>query len=231
MAPPPSISLAMPSNSFMPPPQLSIAPQPSQSSTPAPAPSAVKAVMLPIQPRPALGPPPTRVVVPSPVAQSSVSGTASNAARTKDDVDAGSMLMGFLNSLHKGFIEAKCQRDKEERDSAEQEQAWSNKSSSILGMGDAQETSSGRTSQPADSSLEDSQSEQGGKDPSSSEESDVPMERPRGPPRKRHKTKVSEFTSVNVAAHTSRMDALHNAGLRREEGFLSPHTDGSEGKQ
>jgi hypothetical protein len=136
--------------------------------------------------------------------------------RTKDEVDAGSMLMGFLNSLHQGFVEAK--RQKEQEEGVLSKGANNGTSMTRTGTCEAQDTSSGSTSQPADSSPEDSQSEVGGgKDPSSSEESDVPLERSRVPPRKRHKgNKVSEFTQRNVAAHTTRMDALHQAGQSTE---------------
>ena len=166
--------------------------------------------------------PPAQVVAP-PAARNDA------ASRTKDEVDAGSMLMGFLNSLHKGFIEARDLKAKDEREMAARELSWSNKASAMSIMGDSQDSSSRRTSQPADSSLEDSQSERGGKDPSSSEESDA-TERIRAPPRKRYKARASEFTSKNVAAHTTRMDALHHGGKRQIDAYSVPHSNGDDHK-
>jgi hypothetical protein len=215
MAPPPCVPPPGQVQSFVQPPPVPIAPQPVPHLASKPATIAAKPSELSIQPRPVQVPPLSNVVVQNAVKSDHVGESVQNSSRSKDDVDAGSMLMGFLNSLHKGFLDAKRLKDEEDRELAAQQLVWANKAAAMAVMGESQETSSGRTSQPADSSPEDSQSEVGGKDPSSSEESDAPMERLRGPPRKRHKTKIGEFTSLNVAAHTTRMDALHHAGHHR----------------
>ncbi|KAI2502475.1 hypothetical protein MHU86_11981 [Fragilaria crotonensis] len=218
MALPPPIPLPIPTQSFL---------QPSPHPT-HPPPIVAKPAAVPIQPRPVQVEPSAQVV--APVAQRNPDSQETSTSRTKDEVDAGSMLIGFLNSLHKGFLEAKSLKDKDEREMAARELAWSNKVAATAIMGDSHDSSSGRTSQPADSSPEDSQSELGGKDPSSSEESDATMERPRAPPRKRHKVRVSEFTSRNVAAHTTRMDALHHGGQHQIEPFSVPHSKGGDHK-
>lgn len=215
MAPPPCVPPIAPVQSFVQPPPVPIAPQPLPQMVSKQASIAAKPSELSIQPRPVQVPPLSNVIVQNAGENDRVGENVGNSSRSKDDVDAGSMLMGFLNSLHKGFLDAKRLKDEEDRVLAAQQLVWANKAAAMAVMGESQETSSGRTSQPADSSPEDSQSEVGGKDPSSSEESDAPMERLRGPPRKRHKTKIGEFTSLNVAAHTTRMDALHHAGHHR----------------
>lgn len=118
--------------------------------------------------------------------------SAAPRTRSKEDEDAGSMLMGFITSLRKGFMAAKNQKDKEMQERKEN-------STGIA---------SGATSHAADSSPDDSGAS---KDNSSSDDSDKDAEKPRGPPRKRMKKKrvIGEFTSKNVAAHNTRMDALH----------------------
>jgi hypothetical protein len=219
MAPPPPMPLPMPSQSLL---QPSLHPK-------HPPPIVAKPATVPIQPRPVQSEPSTQAVAPVPQ-RTSPNSQEANTSRTKDEVDAGSMLIGFLNSLHRGFLEAKNLKDKDEREMAARELSWSNKAAATAIMGDSQDSSSGRTSQPADSSPEDSQSELGGKDPSSSEESDATMERPRAPPRKRHKVRVSKFTSRNVAAHTTRMDALHHGGQHQIEAYSVPHSNAGHHK-
>ena len=175
-------------------------------------------------------------------------------SRSKEDQAAGSMLMGFLSSLRKGYEEAlseKMQQEKKQdssvsgrkRNSRDEKLSSSSKkpraspsqrvgnavtpavSRSASSVQDGSymsraETSSGTTSYPADSSLEDSESSENdkGKDPSSSEESDRDFlgdqvssgERGFGPPRKRLKGKhiVGKFTRKNIADHNHRMDAM-----------------------
>lgn len=150
--------------------------------------------------------------------------------RSKEDEVAGSMLMGFLTSLRKGFMEAKSMKEREDQERATKElesipgsMASTELSTTTASTREANETSSGTMSQPADSSPEDSQSDPCKQETSSSEESDQPEGNlSRGPPRKRHKTKIGEFTksknsktnigeftSQNVAAHTTRMNELH----------------------
>mmetsp|Transcript_13535 Transcript_13535/g.19972 ORF Transcript_13535/g.19972 Transcript_13535/m.19972 type:complete len:743 (-) Transcript_13535:13-2241(-) len=153
-----------------------------------------------------------------------------DSGRSKEDEAAGSMLMGFLTSLRKGFMEAKTLKDKEDQERALKEleslpgsMASTEVSTTTASTREANDTSSGTMSQPADSSPEDSNSDPCKQDMSSSEESDQPEGNlSRGPPRKRHKTKIGEFTktkssitnigeftSQNVAAHTTRMKELH----------------------
>jgi hypothetical protein len=148
--------------------------------------------------------------------------------RSKEDEAAGTMLMGFLTSLREGFMEAKNSKDQEDRFKTTQG-AQVKKAVALAALRDNQETESGTTSYPADSSPEDSsQSDQGGKDPSSSEESDS-LDKPRGPPRKRLKTKIGEFTSRNVAAHTSRMNALHHAEQQHQsDAYAAGHSSGAQ---
>lgn len=119
--------------------------------------------------------------------------------RSKEDEAAGSMLLGFLSSLRKGFEEAKLQKDKEEQ------------------MRVATETASAHTTNPAESSLDDDDSASDKEKTFSSEDSekDSYAGESMGPPRKRHKAKKSsEFTSENVAQHTSRMNLLHGGGVQ-----------------
>lgn len=110
-------------------------------------------------------------------------------------------------------MQAKNQKDKEELERQRQQQLTTKRQPAVLGKSpsESNETSSGTTSHPADSSMEDSESDKGKTDPSSSEDSDKDNgERRLGPPRKRLKKGiVGEFTSQNVAAHNDRMDALH----------------------
>jgi len=233
MAPPPSVPSIMSAHSFVQPATVSIAPQPVRHASSTPTPIAAKPPSSSVQRLPTQPPLPTQRVMLLPVAHKAPNPAAvdlSSAGRTKEEEYNGSMLMGFLTSLHKGFTEAKDLKDKEDRDLAEQKLVWANKSAAMAVMGESQkqESSSGGTSYPADSSPEDSQSDMGGKDPSSSEESDTTMDRPRGPPRKRHKTRVGEFTSRNVAAHTTRMDALHHAGQHQNVAYSppAPHVNG-----
>ena len=167
-------------------------------------------VTIPIAPHPPTGPAIAVASVPSlPPLASQVSGASKQSAaspnRSKEDEDAGSMLMGFLTTLRQGYIEAKNQKDREERDRSLKH---SMSTSISTGIGYSNETSSGKTSDPADSSPDE---ELGGsnKDASSSEESDPVEGASRVPPRKRHKTKIGEFTKKNVAAHNTRMNALH----------------------
>jgi len=197
----------IPAHTFHPPPIAAKMPAPSQITAPAPA---VQQNVLPqqsmgqtqaqipaVQPQ-ALSPPApaARTIAPSVAPQATAEAPA---VRTKEDEDAGTMLMGFITSLRKGFMEAKHQKDKELQASKVQQEIA--------------DSSSGTTSQAADSSPDDSESDKGVKEPSSSEDSDKDSERPRGPPRKRLKTKrvIGEMTSKNVAAHNTRMDALHAA--------------------
>lgn len=163
--------------------------------------------------------------------------------RSKEDEAAGSMLMGFLTSLRKGFMEAKNMKDREDQERASKElesipgsMASTELSTTTASTREANETSSGTMSQPADSSPEDSQSDPCKQDMSSSEESDQPEgSLSRGPPRKRHKTKIGdftkskskitnigEFTSQNVAAHTTRMKELHQQEtVNKKSGYPS----------
>jgi hypothetical protein len=193
----------MMSNSSVVPSPLPIAPQPIKNETRNQMSSPVTPVTVQIRPRPSLS------IASSENAKPNLSETKDEKkslrpTRTKDEEDAGSMLIGFLSSLHKGFLEAKSLKDKEEHESASRDLLW-------LNHVEVLDSSSGRTSLPADSSQEDTNSELGGKDPSSSEESDTTTDRSRGPPRKRHKGKISKFTCQNVAEHTTRMDAIHLA--------------------
>ena len=173
-----------------------------------------------------------------------------NSPRSKEDEDAGSMLMGFLSSLRKGYEEALSERDKEgdsrttsllsghKRPAKNVPQAskrprlpCARPTESVRRTNstatDGVETSSGTTSYPAESSLEDSEESSGnekGKGPSS-EDSDKDSsegcssekkvssgERGSVPPRKRMKGKhsVGEFTRKNVAEHNHRMGAMRS---------------------
>jgi hypothetical protein len=170
-------------------------------------------VTIPIAPHPPTGAAIAVASVPSlPPLASQVSGASNQSAaspnRSKEDEDAGSMLMGFLTTLRQGYIEAKNKKDREERDRTLKR---SMSSSISTGIGYSNETSSGKTSDPADSSPDEELDPSGGsnKDASSSEESDPVEGASRVPPRKRHKTKIGEFTKKNVAAHNTRMNALH----------------------
>lgn len=221
MAPPPNVTRPMQGQPFARPSAVPIAPQPVVQQAvpvPTPPPIAARPISVPLTSHPVLQPlvrqrPPQEAtpipplplkVTINPQSSNSTVRTASTAdspGRSKEDEAAGSMLMGFLTSLRKGFMEAKSLKDREDRE----------KTVLAGSKVESNETASGTTSYPADSSLEDSDQGASSKDPSSSEESDTNMERPLGPPRKRIKTKIGEFTSKNVAAHTTRMDALHNA--------------------
>jgi len=195
--------------------------------------------------------------------------------RSKEDEAAGSMLMGFLSSLRKSFLDAVEQKDRnpsgagvltdkttppQATETAGRETSTSSKSkdqqkhakrakkvretsssgsSTDVGSGllsrragltdysfsARTETSSGGTSHPGDSSMEETESsssdnavQRSGRsgetrkaDPSSSDDSDEQFDdRGFGPPRKRIKNKrvVGEFTSKNIAEHNHRMHAM-----------------------
>lgn len=193
-------------------PPVPIAPSPPVISPPPTVPLHNATLRAAPRPPQAVGQtaPPT-IVAPKPVITEQATESPPSPQRSKEDEVAGSMLMGFLSSLRKGYMEAKQLKDSEVAPSHGKESSSNN------------DTSSAFTSQPADSSLEDSQSDKdASKDPSSSEESekgDLEKEmrsektRMRGPPRKRHKSSgqgIGEFTSKNVEAHNTRMDALHH---------------------
>jgi hypothetical protein len=203
---------------------------------------------------------------------SSSENEASN-PRSKEDEAAGSMLMGFLSSLRKSFLDAVEQKDRSAngvgaltdkailpeatqtaaRDTSSKaiaqpkhtkrakkvRETSSIGSSTDVGSGllsrragltdyrfsARTETSSGGTSHPGDSSMEETESsssdnavQRSGRsgetrkaDPSSSDDSDEQFDdRGFGPPRKRIKNKrvVGEFTSKNIAEHNHRMHAM-----------------------
>eukprot|EP00542_Grammatophora_oceanica_P022125 CAMPEP_0194033994 /NCGR_PEP_ID=MMETSP0009_2-20130614/6434_1 /TAXON_ID=210454 /ORGANISM="Grammatophora oceanica, Strain CCMP 410" /LENGTH=835 /DNA_ID=CAMNT_0038674729 /DNA_START=27 /DNA_END=2534 /DNA_ORIENTATION=+ len=226
---------AAPPSAMQPPQQLLVR----QTTAPAPAVPTVTsttAPMISLPPATRLSQPPSaapRAVAPVPSAAPTPSRAPAgvpmgappapkSAGRTKEDEAAGTMLVGFLNSLRKGFMEAKDQKDKEEKLRAantmpmvtyDMRQAPA-PAPPAFGFNS---TASGTTSHAADSSLEDSASERA-KDQSSSEESDRDQyeKTSSGPPRKRIKTKraSSTFTSENVAQHNCRMDALHGTAQR-----------------
>jgi hypothetical protein len=171
---------------------------------------------------------PPLVTAPPPVVETPMEAQATNSnsplrkERTKEDEDAGSMLMGFLSSLREGFIEAVNQKDKEEHERKNLKRPSPSRAADLSKT----EISSGTTSHPAESSMEDSGSDKGKEGSSSSEESDKDAlgDRPLGPPRKRMMMKkVSEFTSKNVAKHNRAMIALHGSN---QNGFNQQHIPG-----
>jgi hypothetical protein len=132
--------------------------------------------------------------------------------RTKEDEDAGTMLMGFLSSLREGYMEAISQKDNEEDNRKHPNKRTAPSKGSSLSELASTDISSGSTSHPAESSLEDSGSDKGKEEVSSSDDSDKDTTKNllRGPPRKRIKMhKISDFTSQNVAMHNRAMTALH----------------------
>lgn len=177
--------------------------------------------------------PPVVVPVPKPApaaAKPSVKPKQSTSPRSKEDEDAGSMLMGFLSSLRKGYEEALSERERSEgalssrsglkRQMSDEPQPSKRPrfAPSSRNVTDGSETASGTTSYPAESSLEDSDdrgktssSEDSDKDSSerdsSGERGSSSGEGGSVPPRKRMKGKrnVGEFTTKNVAEHNHRM--------------------------
>ena len=195
-----------------------------------------KAVGGPLAPFPSILPAPYPVVVVPTPSESSTVETKVNAiaipnspsqqGRSKEDEDAGSMLMGFLSSLREGFMEAIDRKDREEQDRKNRKRAVTSVKTSSVELSKA-EVSSGTTSHPADSSLEDSGSDKG-RESSSSEDSDkdTAIDRPLGPPRKRIKMKkISEFTSQNVEMHNRAMIALHGDQNGYKQGKIPERSD------
>lgn len=140
---------------------------------------------------------------------------------SKDDEDAGSILMGFASLLQQSYDEAQSSG----RGNSVCESSTSNRkggSTAAMSASGESEFCSARTSNPADSSADDSLSDQGGKDPGcSSEESDGATYQTysqQAPPCKRHKSKIGNFTSQNVAEHTTRMAAMYHAGKQQRRG-------------
>ena len=175
------------------------------------------------------------VVVPTPSGPSPVEimdtaiaipNSPSQQLRSKEDEDAGSMLMGFLSSLREGFMEAVDRKDREEQDRSNRKRAYTSVKTSSVELSKS-EVSSGTTSHPADSSLEDSGSDKG-RESSSSEDSDkdIAIDRPMGPLRKRIKMKkISEFTSKNVEMHNRAMIALHGDQNGYKQGNMPERSD------
>lgn len=153
----------------------------------------------------------------APATARSVTGKASKQIISKDDEDAGSILMGFASLLQQSYDEAKSSgRGTSVCDSASSN--W--KGSMAMSASGDSEFLSARTSNPADSSAYDSMSDQGGKDPGcSSEESDeATYPTYAGQACKRHKSRIGNFTSQNLAEHTTRMAAMYHAGEQQRGG-------------
>jgi hypothetical protein len=160
--------------------------------------------------------------------------------RSKEDEDAGSMLMGFLSSLRKGYEEALSEREQSE---GKLTAPLSGHKRERRTSAERAETESGTTSYPAESSLEDSDeagksnkqtcsSSEGDSDKESSEressgERGSSSEEGGGsvPPRKRMKGKhsLNEFTRQNVAEHNHRMDVMRLGKTQQDPSKLGAH--------
>eukprot|EP00980_Cylindrotheca_fusiformis_P022289 scaffold9176_cov129-Cylindrotheca_fusiformis.AAC.13 len=168
---------------------------------------------------------------------------ASEAARDEknDYEEAGTILLGFINSLRQSYedaveeketlprekpkpqgkkrahklhgpMELQCSTDYPPQSQNRTPPASVTDTSTLA----RSEVSSGTYSQPTESSssIEDSDSKSDKTDPSSSEESDFPTnQRQSGPPRKRLKANrmVKEITAQNLAEHSKRMSEEFSA--------------------
>ena len=164
--------------------------------------------------------------------------------RSKEDEDAGSMLMGFLSSLRKGYEEALSEREQSEGKVPATLSGHKRRRRippSRVSSSERAETESGTTSYPAESSLEDSDeagksnkqicsSSEGDSDKDSSERESSgergssSEEGGSVPPRKRMKGKhsVGEFTRQNVAEHNHRMDVMRLGTAQQDPSKLWP---------
>jgi hypothetical protein len=167
---------------------------PLQGSTPRQA----AAAAAPLGPKPSQPVPKTAASLPTGMRPVPQDRPPRSPTRSKEDEDAGTVLLGFISSLRQSFEEAKARRQEEDSSQMKVETASG---------------TTGTTNPATDSSLDElSENDKKGSS-SGSDESDEAATGGRsrlGPPRKRHKSaKYSDFTRRNIAKHNTRMDALH----------------------